>query len=256
MAATLCYEYPLNERIKLLRRLESVFASIAQTASGRSTWDSLSALHSLSELVTLTGRAELRSELFKELDRHHTALDRLRQNPAVDGSLLEATLQTIAAALDRLRNLDRSTLETLRGNDLLGAVRQRGGLPGSVCPFDQPALHHWLHRDSDVRAAHIGRWLEPFQPVQQALDLTLSLLRDSAAPRQAVAERGFFQQALSSHAPVQLVRVFVPTEYGVFPEINGRRHRLTIRFMTQPDPDQRAAQTSADIDFWVAYCML
>lgn len=256
MSATLCYEYPLNERLRRLLRLEFVFARVLQTAPARSPWDSISALQGVSELGALAGRAELRSELFKELDRHYTALDRLRRNPAVDGGLLEATLQTIVTTRDRLRNLDRSMLEASRRNDFLDAVRQRSGPPGELCPADLPALHHWLQQDSAARASHIGRWLEPFQPVQAALDLALSLLRDSAAPRRTVAERGFFQEALSGPTPPQLLRVFTPAEYGVFPDISGGRRRCAIRFMSQPDPEQRAAQVDEDIYFWVAYCAL
>jgi cell division protein ZapD len=253
---TCCYEQPLNERIRLLLRLEFLFEKVIQTASGQSVWDSRTALQGLSEILSLTGRNEVRSELLKELERHAASLGRLRQSPGVDTDVLDTVLQDIAQAVNNLRGQDNLALEAVRRNDFLSALRQRSGIPGGTCQFDLPALHYWLQQDSTVRAYHLTQWLEPLQPMQEAVNLILGLIRDSALPRQAVAVRGFFQQTLNSTAPNQLVRVILSSEQGVFPEISGGRHRVSIRFMEQPDPNQRAGQSTEDIDFWLVCCVI
>ena len=255
MPATICYEQPLNERIRLLLRLEFLFEKINQTAVGDSIWDSLTALQGLFEILGMSGRNEFRSDFLKELERHAAILGRLRQSAQVDTELLDTILQEITVTIEGLRGLNHVALEALRRNEFLSAVRQRSGVPGGICQFDLPALHYWLQQDSAVRTHHLCNWLEPLQPLQLAIELLLKLVRDSAVPREALAARGFFQQTLDSHSPNQLVRVWLPQELGTFPEISGGRHRFTIRFMEQPDPDQRASQSKGDIHFWLACCV-
>ena len=255
MPVTICYEQPLNERVRLLLRLEFLFEKVRQTAFGASTWDSLTALQGLFEILGMSGRNEFRSDFLKELERHAVCLDRLKKSTQVDTELLDTTLQDIAVTIAGLRDLNHAALEALRRHEFLSAVRQRSGVSSSICQFDLPALHHWLQQGSEVRARHLGNWLEPLQPLQLAIELLLRLIRDSALPRQAVAVRGFFQQTLDSHSPNQLVRVWLPAEGGAFPEISGGRHRFTIRFLEQPDPNQHASQSSGNIEFWLACCV-
>ena len=255
MSATICYEQPLNERIRLLLRLEFLFEKINQTAIGDSTWESLIALQGLLEILGMAGRNEFRSDFLKELERHAALLERLRRSAQVDTELLDAILREITIAIEGLRGLNYLALEALRRNEFLSTVRQRSAIPGGICQFDLPALHYWLQQDSSVRIRHLSNWLEPLQPLQLAIELLLKLVRDSAEPREVVAVRGFFQQTLDSHSPNQLVRVWLPAEVGAFPEISGGRHRFTIRFMEQPDPNQRASQSKGDIQFWLACCV-
>ena len=255
MLATICYEQPLNERIRLLLRLEFLFEKIDQTAVGDSIWESLTALQGLLEILGMAGRNEFRSDFLKELERHAALLQRLRRSTQVDTELLDAILREIALTIEGLRGLNHMALEALRRNEFLSAVRQRSAVPGGICQFDLPVLHYWLQQDSSVRSRHLNDWLEPLQPLQLAIDLLLKLVRDSAEPREVVAARGFFQQTLDSHFPNQLVRVWLPAEVGAFPEISGGRHRFTIRFMEQPDPNQRASQSKGDIQFWLACCV-
>jgi cell division protein ZapD len=255
VSATLCYEHPLNERIRLLLRLEFLFEKVNQTAVSDSIWESLAALQGLFEILGMAGRNEFRSDFLRELERHAAMLERLRRSAQVDSQLLDAVLQEISLTIEGLRGLNHMALEALRRNEFLSAVRQRSAVPGGICQFDLPALHYWLQQDSSVRIRHLNDWLEPLQPLQLAIDLLLKLVRDSAEPREVVAARSFFQQTLDSHSPNQLVRVWLPTEVGAFPEISGGRHRFTIRFMEQPDPNQRAGQSKADIRFWLACCV-
>ena len=256
MQKTACYEQPLNERIRLLLRLEFLFQQITQTAAGHSSWDSRMALQGLCEILNLTGRNELKSELLKELDRHATFLNRLRTTPGVDSGMLDHILGEIEQAAGHIHNQHSLALEETRQNDFLSAFCQRNGMASSTCPFDLPILHHWLQQDSALRARHIEGWLKPFGPMQGAVELILKLVRDSAVAREETAVKGFFQRVLDSSAPNQMVRVVLPKEGGVFPEISGGKQRFSIRFMEQPDPHKRAAQTALDIPFRLVCCII
>jgi cell division protein ZapD len=237
-------------------RLEFLFQQVTQNAGEHSTWNSRLALQGLLDIFGLIGRNEFKAELLKELDRYATSLHRLSQTPGVDTEKLNSILQEIGQAIDRIHGLNNAILETVRQNDFLGAVRQRNSIPGGTCPFDAPALHFWLCRPDTVRSHHVTAWLQPFQPLQNAIHLLLRLARDSALPHWEVAAQGFYQKALDSTAPNQLVQIILPWEAGVFPIISGSKHRFSLRFMEQPDPHQRPRQTTEAISFQLVCCII
>ena len=258
MVKRICYEQPLNERIRTLLRLEFLFQQIQDSAPGHSVWATRHALQGLIDLLNLTSRNELKSELRKELERHAASLNRLRykQTPDVDATTLEIILNDITQAMHRVNSIDNYAIESVRKNDFLSAIRQRSSIPGGTCLFDLPALHHWLQQDSDTRIGDIDSWLQPLQPLQDAIQLILRLVRESAIPTQEIAPAGFFQKALDSNSPSQLVRVILPSETNVFPEISGGRHRFSIRFMIQPDLNNKAIPSHDDIAFKLVCCVI
>jgi cell division protein ZapD len=253
---TVCYEQPLNERVRSLLRLEFLFQQVGCAVAGPSTWDSREALRALFDILDLIGRNELKNELLMELDRYVTMLSRWRQTPGVHLATLDSVLLEIGDAIDRIRRLDQRALEAVRKTDFLSAVRKRIQMPGGACRFDLPALHHWLQHDPEVRARHLREWLAPFSPLWDAIGLILRLIRESTIPQPEMAYRGFFQRGLASNTSNQIIRVFLPLNEALFPEISGGRHRFTIRFLEQPDPNQRAVQSMADIPFELACCAI
>lgn len=250
------YEQPLNERVRLLLRLEFLFRQANHAATGHSVWDSRMALQGLFDILFLTGRSELKNELLKEMERQAANLSRLRQISGVDTETLDGILIEISAVIRRIHNVDTQKLDAIRQRDFLGAIRNRSHVPGGTCRFDLPGFHHWLQQDSMVRNRHLQEWLVPFAPLQEAVELALRLIRESTTPRSEVAIQGFFQQALGNNVPNQLIRVLLPPDGATFPEISGGRHRFTVRFLEQSDPNQRAIQSTADIPFQLACCAI
>ncbi|MFO1370977.1 MAG: cell division protein ZapD [Candidatus Competibacteraceae bacterium] len=256
MPRTICYEQPLNERVRLLLRLEFLFRQIQHAAAGASVWDSRMALQGLFDIFDLTGRNEFKGELLKELERHAATLNRLRQTPGIHTKTLDKILTEIGVVTGHIHHLDNQTLDAVRQTDFLSATHKRSHVPGGTCGFDLPALHHWLQQDGAIRSRHLQEWLVPFAPMQEAVDLILQLIRESALLRPETAIQGFFQRALDGSAPNQLIRVLLPWGGVLFPEISGGRHRFTIRFLEQPDPNHRACQSTDDIPFELACCAI
>jgi len=256
VSRTICYEQPLNERARLLLRLEFLFRQAHHAAGGHSVWDSRMALQGLFDILALTGRNEFKGELLKELDRHAATLNRLRQTPGIHEETLDHILTAIGTAIGRIHSLDTLTLDAVRQTDFLSAIHKRSHVPGGTCRFDLPALHHWLQQDCSVRNQHLQEWLAPFAPMQEAVGLILHLIRDSASRYLETAIQGFFQRALDSSAPNQLIRVWLHPGEVFFPEISGGRHRFTVRFLEQPDPNRRASQSTADVPFELACCAI
>ena len=252
----ICYEQPLNERVRVLLRLEFLFEQFYFFLEQESTWASRGALQALFEILNLTARSDLKPELRKELDRHGNALSRLRKTAGVDTQALNTILDVVSEAIARIQHTDTVALEEVRQNDFLAGIRQRSVIPGGTCLFDLPGLHHWLLRDPATRQDHLQRWIAPFKPWDHGIELILRLIRDSATATRELAENGFFQRSLDSNAPSQLIRVLLPTDTMVYPEISGGRHRFTIRFMEQADPNQRPTQTTETVAFQLVCCVI
>ena len=250
------YEQPLNERMRALLRLEFLFQQVEHALDGRSTWDTRGALQGLFNILAVTGRNELKKELIKELERHAAALGRLRQSPGVNPQALSEVLTEISEVICQIHRINTLGMDALRQNEFLGVAQQRFQVPGGACRFDLPALHYWLQQAPEIRHQHLQEWLAPFAPMRTAVCLILRLVRDSATFEPEKAVNGFFQRALDANAQNQLIRVRLAAEETCFPEISGGRHRFTIRFLEQPDPNRRAIAISTDIEFALACCVI
>jgi cell division protein ZapD len=253
----LVFEAPLNERIRLLLRLEALFRQFDSGTGGTEAWHSRLALSALFDLLELCSRTEPRTEIGKELERLARVFNDLRERPGVDTDALLKLDQRIEQVASTLPRVTPAVLEALRKHPFLNAVRQRSGIPGGNCSFDLPELHHWLRQTPPTdRSRQLDNWLEPLLPLRDGSGLILDLLRGSAVARRRVAEHGLYQQSLEGDSAPQLLRLFLPSVGSIFPEISGGRHRFTIRFMHQSDPDTRPLPVDEGVEFRLACCVL
>jgi len=249
------YEQPLSERIRTFLRLESLFLQANHTLPGASPWDSRATLSTLFEILNVMGRADLKGEMLKELERHGAALTRLEQVPEVDQQRLNQILDQLDAQVDRLHSVEGQLGQALRQNEFINSIRQRASIPGGTCDFDLPAYHFWLERPAADRLRDLQEWLNILGPVQSAVALLLKLIRESAAPSRERAQAGFLQKSLDPDIPCQLVRVAVPPSLSCYAEISGGKHRITVRFMEYVK-DGRAVQAAQDIEFDLYCCLI
>ena len=255
MQEKISYEQPLNERMRTFLRLEGLFNQARHTLWGNSAWDSRATLASILDLHGLVGRADLKSEVTKELERHITNLARLAQSPGVDSRRLDDILGEMEQISDQLSSATSKLGQNLYGDELLNSIRQRSSLPGGAFDFDLPAYQFWLERPAERRTRDLSRWLGEFETIRLAVELILRLTRHSTAPTQELALAGFYQQTLDQGIPFQLVRITLPRSVGYYPEISAGRHRFTVRFLTQSRGDG-SPQVGEDVPFELSCCAL
>lgn len=242
--------------MRALLRLEFLYAKANHHRDTGAEYDTRAALDVMFEINEVAGRAELRGELVKELERYATNLSAMRDHPGVDASLLDGVLGNLHELASKLSAMSGGSTSFIKEHELLSSLRQRSSIPGGACAFDLPALHRWLQQPWPTRRKQVDAWYERFEPVRQATDTLLQLTRQSAASTQEKAEDGFFQAELDPNRPFQLVQVTLPLSVPVFPEISGGRHRFTIRFMEQQDLGDRPSQVHRDIEFQLRRCMI
>jgi cell division protein ZapD len=119
-----------------------------------------------------------------------------------------------------------------------------------------PAYHYWLNCPASVRIEQLNRWLEDLRIIEEGVAMTLKLVRESATPVEAIASGGFYHRTLEPSGACSLVRIAIPREQGLFPEISAGKHRFTLRFMEQPNTGERPVQTTRDVKFELHLCAL
>ncbi len=256
MSTGILFEQPLNERVRSFLRLEHLFSNVDVRIHGQSEWDSREALTHIIEIADLLSRSDLKGELIKELERHASTLNNLKDNPAVDSDRLQTILQGINGLAEQLRSPNCQPAQSIRADDLVNAIKQRSTIPGGSCGFDLPAYHHWLNQPMEIRIRDLDRWYRDLRIIRDAVSYSLSIIRNSATPQQAVAENGMFQQGLESGTSCQLIRVVLPADSPYYPEISGSKHRFTLRFMYREDTHSRPSQAGENIEFELHCCVL
>lgn len=256
MTALNVFEHPLNERMRAFLRLSELFQHAQHFLAGSSEPDTQCAVLALLELSELTGRVDLKRELMKELERQNANLTRLTQTPDVDTRKLSEVLEQQKALIQRLHGLTGPIGAAIKSNEFLSAIQQRSKIPGGLCEFDLPVFHHWLRQPIEDRRDMLLSWLTPFALIHDGIALILDLVRKSTGLSPMIAASGFYQRALDSSHPFQMIRVELPEDATCFPEVSAGKQRFTIRFLELNLDDGRTSQSADDIEFRLACCAL
>ena len=254
VGAVITYEYPLNERTRILMRLENLFAKHAHFAASSAALDHHAALLALFEILEVA-RGDLKSELIQELERQRHMLELLRNNPSVKSEALEEVLENIVATVAQLQGLSGKTGQHLRDNDWVMSIKQRACIPGGVCEFDLPSFHYWLSLDTATRQDNLRAWMAPFRPLSGAIAIILKILRDSGQPAHRVATQGAYQQMVTGRA-AQMLRVMLDQSWPCYPEISANKYAINIRFTALGSAVERPKSCDTSVEFDLALCGL
>ena len=249
------YEYPLNERIRTLLRLEDLFERSRSFLQRTEPHDHHVALLTLFEILEVASRADLKSDLLQELERQKQVLLGFRNNPEISEDALSEVLAEIERASTSLFGMTGRIGQYLRENEWLMSIRQRTGIPGGACEFDLPSYHFWLHRPAEERLAQLVRWTSPLYPLRDGTAIILRILRESGKPTQMIAPQGSFQQMLGGRV-AQMMRVRLEDSVACVPEISANKYALNIRFLAQGADEPRSRIAETDVAFELTFCNL
>ena len=249
------YEYPFNERIRTLLRLEDLFEKTAHFAQEDGALEHHAALVALFEILEVASRADLKMDLIQELERQRQTLLAFRNNPEISEEALSGALYEIEQSSAALLASHGKIGQYLRENDWLMSIKSRAAIPGGVCEFDLPSYHWWLHRPPEVRREAIAGWVKPMLPLRDAAGIVLRLLRSSGRPKHHTANSGQFQLNLGGTA-AQMVRVEVKVDEPAIPEVSANKYFLNIRFTKPPANEIKARSCERDVAFDLTFCNL
>jgi len=252
--APVVYEQPLNERMRTFLRLEFLYTQATYHSEMPNPWSARAAVASLLEILAITARGDSRSDVLKELERHAALLKEYQSKSGVDPSRLKSLLSNLLQLREDLSNVGGNFMGPLRDSEFLSAIKHRSAIPGGTCDFDLPDYSYWLNRPPEVRAAEFGEWLALIRPLCDSIAELLWLTRQNTRSKPQTAVGGVFQLQFERENPCQLVRVSLPADTDLFPEISGNQHRCTIRFLNWTDAARRPQHVEVDVPFLLTCC--
>ena len=247
------YEYPFNERIRTYLRLEHLFRRLTELVARDDALDHHFALSTIFEVMDVGSRADLKSDLLKDLEKQRQILNAYRGNPGISERALDAIVGQLDRCFSGLTSVPGKAGHSLTENDWLMGIRSRVGIPGGTCEFDLPAYYAWQHYPAQTRRIDLLRWGSTLAPLADSVALLLRLLRESGTAQKVIATGGQFQQNLPQGRTFQLLRLSLDRLLGLVPEISGNRLMVSIRFMRQA-ADDRLHSANEDCTFELTLC--
>lgn len=227
------YEHPFNERIRTYLRLEHLFVRLAELLKRESAIDHHHALATIFEVMDVGARAELKTDVLKDIEKQKHLLNGYRGNPDISEQALDDITAQLDTCFSSLNELPGKVGQSLTENDWLMSIRSRIGIPGGTFEFDLPAYHAWQHQPPAIRQRDLQGWVSPLVPLAESLSLLLRLVRNSGAAQKVAAPAGQYQQMLPQGRTFQLLRLRLDPRLALIPEISCNRLMVSVRLMAQ-----------------------
>jgi cell division protein ZapD len=248
------FEQPLTERLRIFLRLDFLYSQAIYHNENGSAFGSRAAVASLLDIIAITMRGDVRSEVLKELERNASYLTEFQNRPGIDASRLRTVIANLTRLRGELANTGTGWLQTLRESEFLAAIKHRIAIPGGTCEFDLPDYSFWLSQPDSARMATFASWLGLLRPLCDAIAELLWLLRQNGRPRSEIARAGLFNVNFERDTPYQMLRVLLPAGSPLYPEVSGSHYRCSMRFLEWRGIDQRSKQTDDDVPFTLVCC--
>lgn len=209
------FEHPLNEKMRTWLRIEFLLQQLESQRISANITNTLIFFRTLSNLIDVLERVDVRTELVKELEHQQNKLKPWVDVPGVDKVLINSLRSQLKDRSEILMSAPRIG-QSLKANRFINLVRQRLSIPGSCCSFDLPALHMWLHLPQIHRDEDVNSWLKTLLPLNQAITSILDLIRKSDPFRNQISLNGFFQD---NPEGAYLLRIQLSTAHQLYPQI-------------------------------------
>jgi cell division protein ZapD len=250
----LVFEQPLNERMRTFLRLDFLYNQALYHNEMASPWGSRAAMSSLIDILSITTRGDVRSDVLKELESQLTTLNEFQTNPGVDSQRLKSLISNLTRLRSDLMSAGSAFLQPLRDSEFLNAIKHRSAIPGGTCEFDLPDYYFWVTQPDEARMRTFNQWLGLLRPMCDAIAELLWLTRQNGRSRQEIAKGGTFSITFERDNPLQLLRISLPASGGLYPEISGSHHRCSVRFLTWNGLASRPTQAQGDVTFLLSCC--
>lgn len=247
-------EQPLTERMRTFLRIELLHRQACFHSEDATEVGTRAAISSLLEILTILSRADVRADVVKELERQGKILVSFARRPGVDPARLQGFVDELHALQEDLSNCSPKFIAPLKECDFLNNIKHRSSIPGGTCMFDLPDYAYWLRLPYEERLKQFQAWLEIIRPICDAVIQVLWLIREANEPDEQLAVQGMYQHNMEGGAEPNLVRVLLPADEGIYPEISAGKHRFTVRFVKWQGTEKRPAQVEQDVRFLLALC--
>ena len=86
------YEYPFNERLRTYLRLEKLMLQLGELLPRTHALDHHFALATIFEIMDVAARADLKTDVLKDIEKNKHQLESYRSNPSISEAALDAVI--------------------------------------------------------------------------------------------------------------------------------------------------------------------
>lgn len=244
------YEFPLNEKMRNYLKIEALIKQVKQHAEAQTDNHYLAFFHAFFALLDALERADLRTDLLRDLDQYSKNLAQWMQHPQVDKLLVQGMLDKNHELHQALKQSTKLVVN-VQDERLLHAIRQRFAIMGGVTFHDLPNLYFWLRQADSEKQRDCAQWVAQFDFIDTALAYSMKMIRERVSPKSVNAERGFYKGDPITDA--SMVRVTCSNELKCYPTVSGNKHRFSIKFVAEQDTSPSMG-LSFDVPFQIAVC--
>ncbi|MDX2346741.1 MAG: cell division protein ZapD [Legionella sp.] len=214
---TITFQLGTHYLSRVALRVERLLLTIQEASTEQHPVIHHAALHDIFELIKLTEKPELKSRFLQEFMR-----------------LQHAQKTNIPALSNQIQDLSQLAGQfggEIYNNPFLHATGLSLAAHSSESELYAPQLLFWLESNANTRQTDLMHWLKQFEPLQAAIQVYLSLLRDSAKFEEITPENGFYQRPLP-HNPktsCHLILVRIKKKNSQIPKMQIGYHGLSLR---------------------------
>ena len=249
------YEYPFNERIRALLRLEDIFKKVLFHVNAGNQNNHHCALILILQMLDLIERTDIKVDIMHELDRQIISMQSLVGNPNISSKVLTNTLAETKESVTKLRAENSKIGQYIRDNEWLMSIKKRSSIPGGACQFDLPSYHYWLNQSLEKRNQDFDTWLSQLLPMYESIKIILHLLRSNGVENNCLAKEGCYEKSIAASKPAQLLQLTMTDDCGCFPEISANKYAINVRFYSM-SLNEKAQACNDDIRFKMTLCNL
>jgi len=252
------FEFPLNERIRRLLRIEEIYQKFEHQLKNTHDYFEFGCFNTLFEIVQLVSRSDLKIDFLQELERQEKKQSTLQSDQALKEEQLDLKkiISMIQVARKKLENIDVKPGFNFNNNLFLEEVKKRITSPGGLLDVDFPNFHNWtIQKTRKSKLEDFKSWSEPLMVFKDAASVLLIILRNQCHLELLKAKEGKHQKTIDPLKTFDLIRLEIAENLDVYPEISSNKYTVNI-FFNELSKELRKEAVKSNLEFKYSICWL
>ena len=252
------FEFPLNERIRRLLRIEEIYQKFEHQLKNTHDYFEFSCFNTLFEIVQLVSRSDLKIDFLQELERQEKKQLVLLDHQGLKEGQLDPKeiISMIQVARKKLENIDVKPGFNFNNNLFLEEVKKRISSPGGLLDVDFPNFRNWsIQKTRKSKLEDFKTWAQPLMVFKDAASVILLILRYQCQVESIKAKEGKHQETIDPLKTFDLIRLELENALNIYPEISANKYTVNV-FFNQLNKELKKEPVKSNLEFKYSICWL
>jgi cell division protein ZapD len=252
------FEFPLNERIRRLLRIEEIYEKFEYQLKNTHNYFEFGCFNTLFEIVQLVSRSDLKIDFLQELERQEKKQSTLQDYHGLEEGQLnpKEIIPIIQVTRKKLEKIDVKPGFNFNNNLFLEEVKKRISSPGGLLDVDFPNFRNWtIHKTRKSKLEDFKSWANPLMVFKDAASVILLILRNQCHRESLKAKEGKHQQTIDPLKTFDLIRLELEKNLDIYPEISANKYTVNI-FFNRFNEELKKESIKLNLEFKYSICWL